>query len=117
MGLLDRAGQPSHLSNRIVLPGKIYALPGKKLFDDSKRLFQATNSRASVLESQAQLLIIEWPNACSQSQFKAPTRQEIQRCYFFREKRGMPEIITEHRTANAEQSSDCRRYCQRWKYC
>src|SRR5437588_6354706 len=115
MGLLDRAGQPSHLSNRIVLPGKIYALPGKKLFDDSKSLFQATNSRASVLESQAQLLIIERPNACSQSQFKASIRQEIQRCCFSREKRGMPEIITEHITANAERSSYCRCYCQRRK--
>jgi hypothetical protein len=48
-----------------VSPGKIYALLGKKAFDDGKSLFQATNSRASVLESQAQLLIVEWPNACS----------------------------------------------------
>ncbi len=116
MGLLDRTEGPSHLGDRIVSPGKIYVLLGKKAFDDGKSLFQATNPCTSVRESHAQLLEIERTNACSQPQFKASIRQEIQGCCLSREKRGMPEIITEHITANVERGSSLHCYCQRRKY-
>jgi hypothetical protein len=54
-------------------PGKVYARSGKKAFDDGKSLFQATNSRASVLELQAELLKIEWPK-CAEEHYTQSAR-------------------------------------------
>src|SRR6266536_691881 len=112
MRLLDWPREAFHPADRIVLPRESDALLSKQALENGQALLQAAHACARILKGHAQLLVIPWADPCSQAQFKASTRQHIQRRHFLRQQRRVPVIITEDTTANTQRGGGLRRHGQ-----
>jgi len=83
-----------------------------------KGFLEAADTGGCALKWKTQLLVINWPGTSTQPQLKASLGQQIQGSHFFGQQRGVPVIITEHKTADAQRCGRLGSYrerCERGK--